>query len=214
MSLESNKTLGGVGVLLVILGSLGMIAHWAVGLLGIVGVILVLIAMKGLSEYYKEEGIFNNTLYGFILSIVGGAVSVAILVVSFFVLVIGEFWVVFEDFQWTNWQNFWNLIAPIVAPLIIAWIVFVIFLVITAHFYRTSLSLLAEKSGEKMFDTAGLLMLIGAALTIVLVGVIVTFIAWILIVVGFFSIKTPSSQPPPPTAPPAPDDLAEKATSE
>ena len=214
MSLESNKTLGGVGALLIIFGLLGMIAHWAIGLLGIAGAILVLIAMKGLSDYYKEEGIFSNTLYGFILSIVGGAVSAVILVASFFVLVIGEFWIVFEDFQWTNWQTFWNLIAPIVAPLIIAWIVFIIFHVITAHFYRKSLSILAEKSGEKIFDTAGLLMLIGAALTIVLVGAIVTFIAWILIVVGFFSIKTPSSQPPPPTAPPPPDDLAEKATSE
>jgi uncharacterized membrane protein len=63
------------------------------------------------------------------------------------------------------------------------------------------------KSGEKIFETAGLLWLIGAFLTIILVGFILIWIAWILIVVGFFSIKTPAAQPPatlPQTQPPPP----------
>lgn len=210
MGLESSKTLGGIGALLIVIGSLGIIAHGVIGILGLVGIILILIAMKGLSEYYKEEGIFSNVLYGFILTIVGGVISVVILVASFLVLLTTEFWTIFENFQWTNWQDFWILIRPIVVPIIIAGVVFIIFHVITALLYRKSLSILAEKSSEKMFDTAGLLMLIGAVLTIVLVGGIVTVIAWILVAVGFFSIKIPAAPPPAPSPPQAPTVPLEK----
>ena len=79
--------------------------------------------------------------------------------------------------------------------LILGWIVLVIFIIIEAIFYKRAFSLLSEKSGEKMFDTAGLVLLIGAILTIILIGTIITLIAWILVAVAFFSIK-----PPPPTA--------------
>jgi uncharacterized membrane protein len=49
--------------------------------------------------------------------------------------------------------------------------------------------------------------LIGAILTIILVGFILIWIAWILIAVGFFSIKTTAAQPPAaaPQPPPPPE---------
>ena len=53
MSLESNKTLGGVGSIFL-----------AIPFLNLVGIILVLVAMNGLADYYEEEGIFKNALYG------------------------------------------------------------------------------------------------------------------------------------------------------
>ena len=57
MSLESNKTLGGVGALLIAIGAL-------VPGLTLVGVILVFIALKGLADSYGDHSIFQNALYG------------------------------------------------------------------------------------------------------------------------------------------------------
>jgi len=86
----------------------------------------------------------------------------------------------------------------------VALVVMFIFFLLQAIFYRNSFTILSEKSEEKMFDTAGLLLLIGAILTIILVGVILLLIAWILAAIGFFSIKTPTTQSPAATPPPSP----------
>jgi len=73
MSLESNKTLGGIGAILVAIGSFFPI-------LSLIGIILVLIAMKGLAEHYNENGIFQNALYGFVFGMIG---IIAFIVVFF-----------------------------------------------------------------------------------------------------------------------------------
>ncbi|MDH5450971.1 MAG: DUF996 domain-containing protein, partial [Candidatus Bathyarchaeota archaeon] len=80
MTLQSNKTLGGVGALLMVISPF-LVSGFTL-LVGLVGLVLVLIAVKGLSDHYKEASIFNNSLYGVILSIVGGAVFVAALFVT------------------------------------------------------------------------------------------------------------------------------------
>jgi uncharacterized membrane protein len=83
MTLESNKTLGGVGALLMVISPFsGFVAGSFGSVLGLIGLILVLIAMKGLADNYNEGGIFNNTLYGVILTIIGGVVFVGAIVVG------------------------------------------------------------------------------------------------------------------------------------
>jgi uncharacterized membrane protein len=196
MTLETNKTLGGIGALLIVIGFVGVFGSGYAGILDLIGIILVLIAMKGFGDHYKEDGIFNNALYGVILSIVGAVAFVG-------AIVVGVLQLLSTGFDWTNaamWQeefmdfaNLWNFIGTI----IIALVVLFIFAVISAIFYRKSLSLLAKKSGVNMFSTAGLLLLIGAVLTIIIVGFILILVAVILIAVGFFSIKTEPAQPPP-----------------
>jgi len=73
--------------------------------------------------------------------------------------------------------------------------------IIAVIFSRKSLDLASAKTGVGMFGTAGILMLIGGILAIVFIGYLLIWIAWILIAVAFFSIKTtatPQPQPPPP----------------
>lgn len=167
MSLESNKTLGGVGAILL-----------AIPFLNLVGIILVLIAMKGLAEYYNENDIFQNALYGLIFGIIGVIAFIAVLIM----FIIGI-----------------TVVAPGTAPLaglgvfIIIVIVTYVFSLIGAIFYKKSLDILSEKSAEKMFGTAGLVLLIGAIIP--LIGEVLRFVAWILAAVGFFSIKTPTQLP-------------------
>jgi uncharacterized membrane protein len=85
---------------------------------------------------------------------------------------------------------------------IIAAVVMFIFYVLGALYFKRSFNVVSAKSGENMFNTAGLLLLVGAILTIIIIGLILMLVAWILVAIGFFSIK--SAQPPSPPAQPPP----------
>jgi uncharacterized membrane protein len=202
MTLESSKTLGGVGAILVVVGFLGFFGYAYAGILVLIGAILTLIALKGMSDHYKEAGIFNNALYGFITAIIGVVAFIAAMVVVIIMAISGLDWTDPAAIQqyFMDLSNVWNIIGTV----IIAFVVLFVFFIIAAIFARKSLSMLSAKSGEKIFETAGLVWLIGAILTIVLVGLILIWIAWILIIVGFFSIKTTATQPPPQPPPPPP----------
>jgi len=80
---------------------------------------------------------------------------------------------------------------------------------VSAIFLRRSYDKIGMRLNVNMFHTTGLLYLIGAALTIVIVGLLIVLIAEILQIVAFFSIpeQLPSPMPPqqtwgPPTPPP------------
>ncbi|MDH5451224.1 MAG: DUF996 domain-containing protein, partial [Candidatus Bathyarchaeota archaeon] len=161
MTLQSNKTLGGVGALLMVISPF-LVSGFTL-LVGLVGLILVLIAVKGLSDHYKEASIFNNSLYGVISSIVGGVVFVAALFVtalSFFRNVLGielsTAWsdpTAFSNIDWTEAIVFDNLMAH-VAALVGSLLILFIFVGVAAIFYRKSLATLAEKSRVGRFGTA------------------------------------------------------------
>ena len=206
MTLQSNKTLGGVGALLMVISPFLVSGFTLV--VGLVGLILVLIAVKGLSDHYNEASIFNNSLYGVILSIVGVVVFVAALFVtalSFFRNVLGielsTAWsdpTAFSNIDWTEAIVFDNLMAH-VAALVGSLAILFIFVAVAAIFYRKSLTTLAEKTGVGRFGTAGLLLLVGAVLTIIAVGFLLIWVTLILLTVAFFQIRAEPPQPPPMT---------------
>jgi uncharacterized membrane protein len=196
MEFQTIKALGGVGALLLFIGCLTFISP-AVGILGLIGLILVLIALNGFANYYKEKGIFNNALYGIIIFIVGVVVTIA---VAAFILV---GFLTSLGIDLTNWQSLqtfdWaSIMTPdkimgLVGSGIIALVILFIFCILGAYFLRKSLDLLATKTDVKLFGTTGLIILIGAVLTIVLIGFILLFVAILLLIISFFSIKTPTS---------------------
>ncbi len=206
MTLDSNKTLGGVGALLMVIGPfLGSYT----GVLGLIGLILVMIALKGLSDHYTEGGIFNNALYGVVIAIIGGVISVAVIVmtaVDFLSAVgidISTAWSDPTVFSSINWEELvtWDILWPHIAAIIGTLVALFVFVVVAAIFLRRSLTTLSEKTGVGLFGTTGLLMLIGAILTIIGVGFILLWVALIPLTVAFFSIKTQPTQPPPTTPP-------------
>ncbi len=164
------------------------------GVLGLVGLILVLIALKRLSDYYNEKGIFDNALYGIIIGIIGLVVFVAGIVVAAVGLLSdlgitwGD-WAVLQEIDWRAAVT-WDIIEPHIAVIIGSLVALFVFVVVSAIFLRKSLTTLSTKTGVNMFGTAGLLMLIGAVLTIILIGFIIIWVALILLTVAFFSIKT------------------------
>lgn len=165
----------------------------AVTAVGVASLVLFLLAMYRLSHYYNEPAIFNNIFYAFILSLISGIVLVAL--------------------QFTVIASLLSHLTPTGTPttvfafaqLIIVYLVVLgvalVFGIVNAVLYMRAFNKLAEKSGVDNFKTAGLLYLIGTLLTIVLIGGILVWIAWIFAAMGFNKLKaaTPTvSYPPPP----------------
>jgi uncharacterized membrane protein len=167
-AVESNKNLAGIGSILLMFP-----------VLSIVGIILLYVGIKGFSEFYKDESIIRNAVRGFIFLIITAvaiAVTLPLFIMSsmFSVFTLGPLGIGFG-----------------LLSLVLAIVLVFIFYVLAAMSLRKSFNNLAQKSGEHMFETAGTLLLIGAILTIVLVGFFLIFIAWIIATIAFFSITVP-----------------------
>ena len=207
MSLESSKTIGGIGALLMFIGIFPYINYF--GIVELIGAILVLVALHGLGNYYKEEGIFNNALYGIITGVVGVVFAVAVGIV----LVLSNI----QDFLlkvFPSWNGDWSTLPSLssmtpntsnigfgdVIPFIVAAIMIIailwVFSIIATFFLRRSLIQLSAKSNYGLFGTAGLLLLIGAFLVIVIgLGLILMWIAALVLAIAFFNLKS-TQQPP------------------
>lgn len=216
MTIESSKILGGIGaILLVIFPFVGWPAGGFAGVIGLAGAILVLVALNGLATEYRERRVFNNAMYGVVLTIVGVVIAVAIFLgVAFGLLSVlgihvsnwmdpGAVQSTFQNFNWANITVDMNALLPYIGAALGALIILFLCFVFGAFLIRKSLNTLAEKSGTHLFATAGLLMLIGAVLTIVVIGLFLFWVSLILLAVAFFEMKT--TQPPQTAPPPAPE---------
>jgi uncharacterized membrane protein len=184
VGLEYSKTLAGEGAILLLL-SLVPYAGW---ILGIIGVILLLRGMKELSNYYQDEEIYKNTLTGvkfYIVALVAAGVAIAAITVG-----------VWSATGFTFKAGFVPTIGfgvglvAFIAGIIIA---FVFYILATMHLRKT-FNTLAQKSGEASFTTSGNLLWWGAILTIILVGFLLIFVAWIFATIGFFTMKPQQQQ--------------------
>ena len=193
VSLEYSKTLAGEGAILLLL-SLVPYAGW---ILGIIGIILLLRGVKELSHYYQDEDIYKNTLTGvkfYIIALVAVGVAIVAIAVGVGLATGFEFTAGFVPTV-----GFGVGLIAFFAGLVAAFV----FYVLAASHLRRTFNTLAQKSGEASFTTAGNLLWWGAILTIVLVGLVLIFIAWIFATIGFFTMKAQQQQPytPPSTQP-------------
>ena len=180
--------------------SAGLIAFLiAVGAVGVIGFILFMVAMHNLSNYYHEPAIFNKVLYAFILSIISAIVALVL-----------EFAFVFSAI------NGLQTSTPSTAPFLTIFGVLgitTVFSIVNAVLYMQAFNKLAEKSGVDNFKTTGLLYLLGTLLTIVLIGGLLVWIAWIFAAMGFNKLKPPPSPTPTvsyTTQPPLPNTVQTK----
>jgi uncharacterized membrane protein len=163
----------------------------AIGITSIAGVILFVVAMHRLAQYYNEQIIFKNTLYGFIINLVGGLcafVAVSILMGYF----VNSFT---QGITQTAAASPTPSFPPIVPPSIATSIVLFLAILITAIavvivigliagvLYIRAFNKLGEKSGIYNFNTAGILILIGVIIPVI------SWIGWIFAALGFHSLK-------------------------
>jgi uncharacterized membrane protein len=171
------------GSILILLGLVPYVG-WV---LGIIGVVLLLRGMKEFANYYQDSGIYQNSLAGvkyYIVALIALAVSGAGFIVGF----------VFSNFADPLILSTGNLIGLAVGITFL--VVAFVFYVLAAVRLRKTFDTLAVKTGEHSFATAGTLLWVGSLLTILIVGLLLIFIAWIIPVVGFFAMKPPQQQQP------------------
>jgi uncharacterized membrane protein/ribosomal protein L40E len=161
--LNDAKILGGIGSILQI-----------IPFLSIVGYILTLIAVKYVSDEVHDSSIFTNMLYAVIAGIVGVLLGASV----FFFGALSSIYTAGL-----------SAVTGVIVFLFIVWIA----LIVSALFIRRAFDGMANKLGVGTFRTAGTLYFIGALLTIVLVGFLILFVAFILQVVAFFSIDESKS---------------------
>jgi uncharacterized membrane protein len=147
--------------------------------------ILFLAAMNGLAKYYNDLAIFRNSLYGFVTSVFGGIVFIIII----YAFLIPTFDQLITTPITPGTPPSLSVLLPFLRVIAVVWLSVFVMALVQGIFYRPAFYALAEKSGESNFRTAGLLMLIGGVLTIILVGGLIFFIGWIFAAMGFFSMR-------------------------
>ncbi|WP_297439040.1 DUF996 domain-containing protein [Thermococcus sp.] len=135
--------------------------------LGFVGFVLKLIGVKKISDATGNGEIFSKYLWSAVLAIVASILMLAGMISG---MLSGH-------------------MMGIGAMMIVG----AILMIVAAYFMKQSYDMVAEETGVSMFGTVALLYIIGAVLTIVVIGVILILIAAILEIVAFFSL--PDSVP-------------------
>jgi uncharacterized membrane protein len=88
-------------------------------------------------------------------------------------------------------------VIPFISAAIVIFVILWIFAMIATFFVRRSFVRLSAKTNVGLFSTAGLLLLIGAFLVIVVgLGLILIWVAALILAIAFFKLK-PTQQPPP-----------------
>jgi uncharacterized membrane protein len=207
MNLKTSKTLGGIGAILMFIGVFPYINYF--GIIPLIGAILVLVALYGFARIYKEDGIFNNALYGVIAGIVGvviaAAVGIAVVLPNIrdFLLKLYPSW----NGDWTTISSFSGMtpdtsnigfgdVIPFVTAAILIFVTIWVFAIIATFLYRRSLKQLSERTNVGLFSTAGMLLLVGAVLIIAFgFGLLLMWIAMLILAIAFFTIKPQTTQP-------------------
>ncbi|MCL2359641.1 MAG: DUF996 domain-containing protein [Nitrososphaerota archaeon] len=207
MTIDTNtsKTIGGIGSLLTLISvfMLFLPIPYVAIITMLIGVALILTGLYGLSVHYREAGIFKNGLIGTVAGIVG--IVIALILVIILIMPVAA---TMMQQMVPGWNGDWNT-QPSTIPdmsnidtnqllesgfailvnFVIVFGVLCIFAIIATFFIRQSLNLLKEKSDIGLFGTAGIMMLIGGCLTIILLGLIIIWIATLLLAIAFFQVK-------------------------
>jgi len=209
MSLDINtsKTIGGIGALLLFIGVLTLfsgVPYLFIIMMGL-GATLVLAGLYGLSEHYRESGIFKKSLIG----VVTGIIGIALVIVIIFALVLPSSITALQAML-PGWDGDVNtlpnitpdinnidlsMIYPLLTNILVMFVVMGIFATVTTFFIRQSLKQLREKSDIGLFETTGTLMLISGFLTFILIGYILLWISFLLLAIAFFQIKPQEPNP-------------------
>ena len=184
-SFQYSKTLAMEGSILMML-SLVPYVGWV---LGIIGVIILIRAIKEFAIYYQDNKIYQNAITGvkyYIVALIAAAVAITSIVIG---AASATGFTFKAPFVFTA-----GFAAGLITFLVGLIIAFVFFVLASTHLRKT-FDTIAQKSGEHSFATAASLLWWGSILTIIGVGFILIFVAWIFAVIGFFTMRAPQQQP-------------------
>lgn len=185
-TLSQVRTYGGVGAILTLLLPVPRVG-W---LLALAGFVLTLIAVKYVSDILKDHSILDSMVISIVAAIggvVAGVVVMFVGVLNYFGadnLLSADYWASFDPASFTT-GDWVGLLGSVLAGIVVIWAL----MTVSGIYFRRSFSRVGAALNVGLFGTAGLLFLIGAATTIVLVGFLLIPIAMILLAIAFFSIR-------------------------
>ena len=175
MDFELAKVLAGLGG---IVAGVGVLINWIATL---VGAILIYL---GLSEYARQLGDStardNATRWLIYVAFASVAFTVAYSALGFSLFSLHSLWT-------------WPLAGVAFVVAAAAWVAGWVLQVASAYRVRLLLGPLARSTGEGLFRTADTLYWWGSALTIVVIGVVPLFVAYILMGIAFLTASPPGA---------------------
>jgi uncharacterized membrane protein len=182
-SLSQAKSVGGVGAILVLLTATPTVGS----VLGIVGFVLMLVAIRDVSQIVADKSIFSNMLVAVGLAIAAIVVGALVVIGSVLRFVGLRTLGLGPNFNASTVPNgdWVGLVGSIILGLAALWAIMLVSAVYVRRTYRS----MASKLGARNFEAAGMLYLVGAATTIILVGFVLLLVAQVMVVVAFFSIE-------------------------
>jgi uncharacterized membrane protein len=190
MEIQTSRLLGIIGALFMVIGILPSVG-W---LLMILGIVFVLIALNGYGDAYKDGSIIHNTVYTIVFEIIGVVVFIGVVIygamgflASLGIKNISDL----QSWQQINWQQAVNTtnILPFVGAIVLGLVILFAFTVLASLYFKKAMNALSTKTGVKLFRTTGTVFFIGALLTIILIGLIIIWVAFILMMISFYESK-------------------------
>lgn len=188
VNFEESKRMAGMGSVLLLCSIIPYVG-WV---LGIIGIVLLVKSLRDFSNCYQDESIYRNAWAGvkfYIVALVAVTVGITALLLG---LASAAAWTItgFTDFVFT--AGFGVGLAAFLGGIVTAFV----FYVLAATRLNRTFHMLAEKSGDQSLATAGTLLFVGSVLTIVVIGLVLIFVAWIFATIGFFGMRQTPQYPP------------------
>ncbi|MDR2719751.1 MAG: DUF996 domain-containing protein [Nitrososphaerota archaeon] len=187
-TLIASKVLAAIGSILLCLSFIPII--------GIIGIILMFSGIRGIAEHYRDGNMYRNAFTGTIF----GAIGLSIMGINEFITYTTNISITDMINRILNIGQLFNQNAGIVDiqyhifnnPYFIPFLVIVfIFNLLMAIYLKKAFQDIARRSGERLFNAAGTMMIIGAILTIAFfTGLVLIYIAFIIAAAAFCTIKT------------------------
>lgn len=198
---RTSKTLSAVGSLLIVISP---IVFWKpfLNLSGLVGTVLFLVGIHSIASYLNKKEIFLEALKGIVTLAVGTIVISIVLIATIGLSILGltgsfsiSFTIDTEDTEYLNvlLNSLYSIGPRILIVVILSAIAFWILMIIYGLKMSKVSDMLNESFSNLRFKGASILFKLGGWLSIILVGFILIWIAWLLYTIDFFSL--PESQP-------------------
>jgi len=162
------KLLGGFGALLIVLSVVPLVG----GLFALVGLILLTLAVKRLSEREGRRELFLTFVRGIAIYFLGSLVG----------FLIGS-----VTYNLSEGGKEFSLLTYFLASL--SFVIVYSSTVIGTYLLKEVFSEIAFITGNGLFDWAGKFLFWGALLTVIVVGILITWVGWILLAVAFFTTE-------------------------
>jgi len=181
MSFDTAKTLAGVGAILAGVGIFGYVVP------SIIGIILFFIGMLELANYFNDSKLRLDVIYWFVF----GLIALILLASGIIATVITYHSVIitYPMIPYSGIRFIFRFIFPGLLTLVIFIIIAAVFFLLSAIYLRRAMEVMSIRTNEGLFNTGGLIYLIGAILTFIIIGIFITMIAWIIIGVALISVK-------------------------